>query len=67
MNEINSRPRGQYIPPPPPHSGYIRIIAPVDEKGRAKYSNLHLTPDDAEALRDALAEGLADYMLYESG
>jgi hypothetical protein len=59
---VTTKPTGSYVPPPPPETGYIHIEAPVDSKGRKRYPNLRLTPDDTEDLIAALQEGLEEYV-----
>lgn len=51
-----------YVPPPPPAPGMIVVHAPVDAKGRTICSDLHLTPEAAEQLRDALDKAIMDYI-----
>lgn len=50
-----------YIPPPAPAPGKIWVRSPVNSKGHPSFPDLHLTPDQAEQLREALGSALNDY------
>jgi len=50
-----------YIPPPPPAAGKILVWAPLDKRGHPICPDLHLTPEQAEQLLEALGTALNDY------
>jgi hypothetical protein len=52
-----------YVPPPPPAPGKILVRAPVDKRGNATHMDLHLTPDQAEQLMDALNDAIQQYLV----
>lgn len=52
----------EYIPPPSPEPGRIVARAPLDSRGYPLTPDLHLTPEQAEQLRDALDDALNAYL-----
>lgn len=54
----------EYIPyiPPPPVPGKILVKAPLDKRGNPITHDLHLTPEQAEQLMDALNGALNVYL-----
>ena len=61
------KPAGSYRPPPDPEPGFVHVDAPLDERGRCKYPNFNLLPEDAEELIEALQCGLKAYLEYTPG
>jgi hypothetical protein len=52
----------EYIPPPPPAPGKILVRAPLDGKGHPVCPDLHLAPEQADQLRNALDQALLAYL-----
>jgi hypothetical protein len=61
--ERSDKYEASYVPPPPPAPGKIVVRAPADKRGNAAHMDLHLTPDEAEQLMDALNDGIQQYLL----
>lgn len=59
-DDRDSKFHAEYVPPPAPAPGKIFVKAPLFH-GRPVCADLHLTPDQAEELRNELGSALNDY------
>lgn len=56
-----------YIPPPLPAPGQIWVRSPVNSKGHPVFPDLHLMPEQAQQLVEALEDALNAYLELNDG
>jgi hypothetical protein len=57
----------EYVPPPPPAPGKIVVRSPIDKRQQPVFPDLHLTPEQAIQLQEALGHALNVWLNSEHG
>lgn len=66
-SERDEKFHAEYVPPPAPAPGQIWVRSPVNSKGHPVFPDLHLMPEQAMQLQEALGNALNDYMEATAG